>query len=188
VRHGSRGKSDGYGHQRENPAGLKIYFLFWLGRTAYCLITRKMRTSSIQGTNMEVYGATMLLDSRADAPEMRPLAYYVGRLEAFHTVLDFAAPGQPAFSDLNLTPDDPIAQWEAALQAVYRRLGSAVSKLTLLQRERLRDAVMEISRRDAQCAPDESPRDPVYQRAILATYRQIIAAIDMRASSEGWLV
>jgi len=164
------------------------YIFFALGRTGYCPNVTKMRTSSIQGKFMEVHGATTSLDSRADAPEMRPLSYYVGRLEAFHTVLDFAAPGQPAFCDLNLTPDDPLVRWEAALQAVYRRLGSAVSKLTLLQRERLRDEVLEISRRERNESQGEPQHDPVYLRAIHATYRQIIAAIDMRASSEGWLV
>lgn len=137
---------------------------------------------------MHVSGADFSLDAADMGPAARPLAYYIGRLEAFHSVLAFAAPGQPGFGDLHLTPDDPLVQWEAALQAVYRRLGSAVSKLNLLQRERLRDSVMEISRRGAETVADEATLDPVYLRATHATYRQIIAAIDMRASSDAWLV
>jgi hypothetical protein len=137
---------------------------------------------------MHVSEANSSLDPAYEGPVARPLAYYIGRLEAFHSVLAFAAPGQPGFEDLNLTPDDPLAHWEAALQAVYRRLGSAVSKLNLLQRERLRDSVLEISRRGTEAVADDATVDPVYLRATHATYRQIIAAIDMRASSEAWLV
>lgn len=121
-------------------------------------------------------------------PIAHPPAFYVGRLVAFHSVLNLTSPGQPRFGELKLRPDDDQAQYEAALYAVYRRLGSALSRLSLEQREALRAETMDLARKPPRKARAVGSQDPDYYLALNMAYRQIISALDMRQSASEWLV
>ncbi|QHJ00922.1 hypothetical protein GT347_24780 [Xylophilus rhododendri] len=115
-----------------------------------------------------------------------PRGYYVGRIEAFHAVLDLVAPGQPRFGELDLHDKSP-QDWESALYAVHRRLGSAISRLTMEQRETLRGAAMDLSRNPPTHTRVEDPRDPDYCLARSRAFREIIGALDIRQTA-GWMM
>ena len=131
---------------------------------------------------------TRLFDAISSAQNAEPLAHYVGRLVAFHEVLAFAAPGQPTFDELQLGSDDPLESWAHALADVYRRLGSAISRQSLAERESLREIVMDLMQQEPPALDMTRAAETVYCTALQISYRQIIGALDMRASSEDWLV
>jgi len=132
--------------------------------------------------------ATSNAEAHQRAVRCRPLAFYIGRLEAFHAVLGLVAPGQPRFGEVKLRVEDPPDHWEAALYAAYRRLGSALSRLTMEQREILRGATMDLSRNPPTHTIVPDPADPEYQLARSMAYRQIIAALDVRQVASSWLM
>jgi len=135
-----------------------------------------------------MFPASSPVGARGASGHFRPLAFYIGRLEAFHAVLGLVAPGQPRFGEIRLKIDDSPEHWEAALYAAYRRLGSALSRLTMEQRELLRGATMDMSRNPPTHTIVPDPHDPEYQLARSMAYRQIIAALDVREVSSSWLM
>lgn len=121
-------------------------------------------------------------------PPEHSLDYYVGRIEAFHAVLDLTAPWQPRFGELKLSEEDCLDLWVAAMYNAHRSLGSALSRLTMEQREVLREATMDLSRNPPTHPYIADPQNPIYRFARSVAYREIIAALEIRTRAPDWVM
>ncbi len=89
-----------------------------------------------------------------------------GRTVALHAALELLGYATPQVFPL------PTA---ATVEAMRRRLGSSISRMSLMQREDFRENVMQlVSRRKTQVASDSSI-SPTARKVEAKTYRQIIA-------------
>lgn len=120
------------------------------------------------------------IDGPNDASDALRLAGCMGRLEVLHAVLEITAPGQPRFAEINFENESVDSYCDAAIDAVRRRLGSSISRLSFLQREDLRERVIEQSGLTFPSRRLGEHLDPAYRKAWETAYRQIIKALEPR--------